>query len=128
MRFLFTKTLFLTDDEFLVGFPMSVSPPEMKISKHDEYRVVAATGVFGGLIPAEGQIIFYTERLEPKSDSAGKLSVGCIVREMQVEVHMSPTTFKSIAEWMSKHVKEFEEREKQQITPAKMDERPKQWV
>lgn len=108
---------------------MSVSPPEIKISKQPEYRIVAATGVFGGLVgPAEGRLIFYLDRLEPKSDTAGKLSLGSVNRELQVEVHVCPSTFKSIAEWMAKHVKEFEEREKQEIKPAKMDERPKQWV
>jgi hypothetical protein len=94
------------------------------MNKHSDYRVVAATGVFGGLNPIEGHIIFYTDRFEPTSDNSGKMSLGSINRELQVEIHLSPVAFKSISEWMTKQVKDFETREKQQIGTAKLGEPP----
>jgi len=94
------------------------------MNKHSDYRVVAATGVFGGLNTGEGQIIFYTDRLEPTSDNAGKMSLGSINRELQVEIHLSPAGFKSVAEWMMRHVTDFETREKQQIGTAKLGQPP----
>ena len=99
---------------------MSASPPQIRVNKHSDYRVVAATGVFGGLTPGEGQIIIYTDRLEPAPDSTGNMSLGSINRELQVELHFSPAGFKSVAEWMLKHVTDFETREKQQIGTTKL--------
>jgi len=103
---------------------MSTSPPQIRMSKHPEYRIVAASGVFGGLHPVGGQVIFYTDRFEPTSDSMGKLSLGSVNRELQVEIHVSPAVFKSIAEWMTNHVKDFETREKQLIGAAKLGQPP----
>ena len=103
---------------------MSTSPPQIKVNKHSDYRVVAATGVFGGLSLGEGQIIFYTDRLEPTPDNMGNMSVGSINRELQVEIHLSPAGFKSVAEWMMKHVTDFEAREKQQIGTARLGQPP----
>jgi len=123
-----TEAFFFCFIVCLCDFAMSQSPPEIKMNKSPDYRIVSATGVFGGVNPSGGRVIFFIDRFEPVSDRSGKLSLESINRELQVEVHLSPATFKTIAEWMTKHIKEFEEREKQQITPAKMDERPKQWV
>jgi hypothetical protein len=103
---------------------MAQSPPEFKITKHPEYRVVSATGMFGTLHPAEGQVIFYLDRLEPKSDTVGKLSLGSVNRELQAEVHMSPAVFKAVAEWMVRHVKDLEDKEKQQIGTVKLEQPP----
>jgi hypothetical protein len=69
-------------------------------------------------------MIFYTDRLEPKSDIAGNLSLGVVNREMQVEIHLSPATFKSIAEWMTAKVKDLEAQQKQEIAAVKMGQPP----
>jgi hypothetical protein len=105
---------------------MSQPPPEVKMSKNRDFRIISATGVFGGVNPVEGQMIFYADRLEPKSDRLGKLSLDYINRESQVEVHVPLAVFKSIAEWMMNHIKEYEQREKQQIKSVELDREQKQ--
>lgn len=120
----FTASLFPDLLPILPDLLMSQSPPEYKITKHPDYRAISATGLFGILIPTEGQVVFYTDRLEPKSDTVGTLSLGSVNRELQAEVHLSPATFKSIAEWMTQKVKEFEQQQKQQITSVKMEQAP----
>jgi len=117
---LLLESLFFSSICLFFDVLMAQSPPEFKITRNAEYRIVSATGVFGGLMPAEGQMIFYTDRLEPKSDTAGTLSLGVVNREMQAEIHLSPTTFKSIADWMTTKVKELEAQQKQQIAAVKM--------
>jgi len=121
---LFGESLFFSSIHLFFDVLMTQSPPEFKITKHAEYRVISATGVFGGLSPAGGQVIFYTDRLEPKSDTVGNLSLGSVNRELQVEVHLSPATYKSVADWMTRKVKEFEDRQKQEITTVKMEQPP----
>jgi hypothetical protein len=96
------------------------------MSKNRDFRIISATGVFGGVNPVEGQMIFYADRLEPKSDRLGKLSLDYINRESQVEVHVPLAVFKSIAEWMMNHIKEYEQREKQQIKSVELDREQKQ--
>jgi len=107
---------------YLWVFSLSESPPEFKMTRHPEYRVIAATGVIGVLSPAGGTIVFYIDRIEPKSDTMGKISLQSINRELQMELIMSPATFKAVADWMTLKVKEFEEQQKQQITSAKMEQ------
>jgi len=127
IRSLCLDTLFFFNWCLLVGIFMGQSPPklpEFKITKHAEYLAVSINGLFGGLFDAEGQLILYLDRFEPKTDATGKLSVEWINRELQVEVHLSPSTFKSIAEFMTKQVKQFEEKQKQQIAPVKMGQPP----
>ena len=80
-----------------------------------------ANGMFGDLNIAEGQIIFYLDRMEPKSDTIGNISLGSVNRELQAEVHLSPAVFKAMADWMTKQVVDFEAQQKQQIASVKMD-------
>jgi hypothetical protein len=85
--------------------------PDFEDTKSPDYKYVYATGVFGGLDPNDGRIIFFLDRLEPETmkEPVGKQKVKKVVRELQVEVHVSPSHWKSIAIWMSDHVKRFEE-------------------
>jgi hypothetical protein len=121
---LLLESLFFSSIRLFFDVLMAQPPPEFRITKHTEYRIISATGVFGGLSPSGGQVIFYTDRLEPKSDTVGNLSLGSVNRELQVEVHLSHATFKSIADWMTLKVKEFEDQQKQQIASVKMEQPP----
>ena len=73
--------------------------------KSPDYKYVYASGVFGGLTPNDARMIFYLDRLEPETlqDPPGRSRVGKIIRELQVEVHVSPTQFKTMAQWMMRH-------------------------
>jgi len=86
-------------------------PPDFEDVKSSDYKYVYATGVFGGLDPNDGRLIFYLDRLEPETvkDPPGSQKVKKIIRELQVEVHVSPGQFKSIARWMNEHIRRFED-------------------
>lgn len=88
-----------------------VIPPTFEDAKSEQYRHVFATGVFGGINPVDAQIIFFLDRPEPETVSTplpGSLKLKQIVRELQVEVHMTPTAFKTVADWMNKHIEQYE--------------------
>jgi hypothetical protein len=92
--------------------PRVVVPPKFEDVKSPNYMYVYATGVFGGLDPNGGRMIFFLDRIEPETvnePTPGAQKVKKVVRELQVEVHVSPTQFKSIALWMNRHVKQYEE-------------------
>ncbi|MBN2330676.1 MAG: hypothetical protein JXC85_02575 [Candidatus Aenigmarchaeota archaeon] len=86
----------------------------LEISQSQDYRAVYASGVFGGLDPHDGRIIFFLDRIMPKikSEPKGAMELEKINRELQVEVHMSPSQFASVAKWMTEHVRLFEKRMK----------------
>jgi len=88
-----------------------VVAPQFEDTKSEQYRYVFATGVFGGVNPVDAQIIFWLDRPEPETASTpqpGSLKLKKIVRELQVEVHMTPTAFKTLADWMNKHIEQYE--------------------
>jgi hypothetical protein len=88
-----------------------VVPPQFEDSKSEQYRYVFATGVFGGVNPNDGQMIFYLDRFKPETVNTPRLGaqkLKNIRREMQVEVHMTPAQFKAVAEWMKNHVEQYE--------------------
>jgi len=79
---------------------------KITITKSPDFKLLYANGVFGGLAPLEGRMIFYVDRLIPKivEDVPGQLTTGSVERELQVEVHMSPQQFVSISRWMQAHI------------------------
>jgi hypothetical protein len=89
----------------------AVIRPEFEDTKSPDYKYVYATGVFGGLNPNGGQMLFYLDRFVPETimEPLGGLKVKKIVRELQVEIHVSPTQFKTMANWMNEHIKHFEQ-------------------
>jgi hypothetical protein len=86
-------------------------PPQFKISKSQDYKSIFATGVFGGLNPNDGQIIFFLDRLMPQMirEQPGRQRLEYINRELQVEIHLSPSQFKNIARWMNQHIQIYEQ-------------------
>jgi hypothetical protein len=86
--------------------------PKMELSKHPDFRVVHVNAFFGGLNPMEGNIMFYTNILEPKikeGGTAGELEVDKVQMECQIDLRMSPLSFISLANWMNSNVKRMEE-------------------
>ena len=96
------------------------------ITKSSEFRLVYATGVFGGLSPLDGRLIFFVDRIVPKvqMDAPGQLKTGSVERELQVEVHMSPQEFISLYEWMKSHIDRLEKEgilSRKEEAPAKTE-------
>ena len=52
-----------------------------ELVKDDNYRTIYVNGVFGGLDPVEGRMIFYIDEIEPEMDenTPGKMKVKRIV-------------------------------------------------
>lgn len=102
--------------------------PDFEITKSPEYRAVYASGVFGGLDPNDARMIFWLDRLEPElvpRGSPGQTRVGRVNRELQVEIHVSPAQFKTIHQWMGRHIERHEKRFGEiQLGPEKTDENP----
>jgi hypothetical protein len=101
---------------------MSKRRVPIEIIESPNYRPVYASGVFGGLDPHDGRIVFFLDRIRPKmkSDPKGAMELDKVNRELQVEIHMSPSQFASVAKWMIEHVQQFEKRVK---TGDKKEER-----
>lgn len=103
------------------------SPPPFRISESEDYKYVYATGGFGNMTPNDCLIIFYLDRLNPEivpGGSPGEMRPREVNRELQVEVHMTPTQFRSIAEWMSDHVDKYEERFGEIQEPPEEEDNP----
>lgn len=84
--------------------------PDFEIKDSENFKIVYATGAFGGVDPHDGKIILYVDRLKtkPVRGQPGKEEIDKVIRERQVEIHMSPATWKSIAGWMTKHIQKME--------------------
>jgi hypothetical protein len=89
---------------------MSRVIPEFEIKDSEVFKILYATGVFGGLAPNDGRMVLYIDlmKTKPIRGQPGQEEIDKIVRERQVEIHMSPATWKSIARWMAGHVEQLE--------------------
>ncbi len=84
--------------------------PEFEIKDSENFKIIYSTGVFGGLAPNDGRMVLYIDLLKtkPVRGEPGKEELDKIVREREVEIHLSPATWKSIAKWMTAHVEQLE--------------------
>ena len=84
--------------------------PEFEIKDSDNFKVIYTMGVFGGLAPNDGRLVLYIDLLKTKpiTGEPGKEEIDKVIRERQIEIHMSPATWKSVARWMTAHVENLE--------------------
>jgi len=87
---------------------INMSMPRFETKRAADYKVIHVSGVVGGINPNEGTIIVFIDKLIPKTNPDGTMIIDTIERELVVELKMSPLQFKSIAEWMQMHIKEYE--------------------
>jgi len=87
------------------------SVPALKITKSPDFKMCYSTGIFGGLSPLEGRMLFFVDRLVPKivDGTMGQMATESVEREFQVEIHMSPEVFISTYKWMESHIKRMKE-------------------
>lgn len=92
---------------------VNVSEVKFEDAESPNYRYVYATGAFGGLVPNDARIIFYLDRLVPKTiregEKTGQQETEKVIRERQVEVHLSPQEFVSLWLWMSERLKTYKD-------------------
>ena len=100
--------------------------PDYEITKAEDYKLVYSTGMFGGLDPNDARLIFYCDRVEPEMDSnrPGGMRTRVVHRELQVEVHMSPLQFKTVAKFMTDRINRLEKRFGELVAPEEEDETP----
>jgi hypothetical protein len=84
---------------------------ELVITRSPDFKLVYASGVFGGLNPLEARMTFFVDRVMPSVDAStpSQMKTGVVERELQVEIHMSPQQFVSIYHWMQDHIKRLEQ-------------------
>lgn len=84
--------------------------PKYELKKDPNYKSVYTTGAYGGLDIRDGHILFYADQIEPEIDEkSGKMKVGKVVRNLIVDIRMTPAEFMSLANWINQHVKRYEE-------------------
>ncbi len=84
--------------------------PRFETKESEGYKTVHATGAIGTLNPGEGSIIFFVDRIVPSTNPDGTMSVEKIVRELLIEIKLSPLQFKALANMMIAKVREYEQR------------------
>jgi len=85
--------------------------PKIVYDDPDELPEIFVTGVFGGVSPLGATIIPYVE--DPVFESAGftpELRISEVKRTPKVRIRMTPVAFKSMAQWMTKRLEQYEER------------------
>jgi len=82
--------------------------PRIETKKADNYRVIHSTGALGVLNPNEGSLIFFIDKIIPRTNPDGSMTIDSIERELLIEIKMSPLQFKALAYYMMNRVKEFE--------------------
>jgi len=85
-----------------------MSIPRFETKKSPEYKVIHVSGAIVGLNPNEGTIIIFQDKIIPKTNPDGSMAIETIEREILAELKMSPVQFKSLAQIMDIHIKEFE--------------------
>ena len=86
--------------------------PKFTLSTSSDYKDFFSSGVLGGMSPADCRIIFFVDRLQPEMvpERAGRMRISNLKRELLAEVHMTPVQFKTMANWMNRHIQQYERR------------------
>ena len=92
---------------------------EVKFEKSPDFKIVPATGAWGGPTP-QGELLcnFYVEYTEipesikleitdGSSEEIGKITTDVLVRELQVGIVMRPDIAKSIGEWLIRNAEQI---------------------
>ena len=88
----------------------SLPLPRFETKRASDYKVVHATGALGVLNPGEGSLIFFVDRVIPKTNPDGSMTIDMIERELLIEIKMSPVQFKALTMFMMNRIKEYENR------------------
>ncbi|MHA2394958.1 MAG: DUF3467 domain-containing protein [Promethearchaeota archaeon] len=84
--------------------------PTIKITKNDEFRELFASGVFGGMNPNKCSMVFFNDKPQLNIVKANQFDVSEVKRELLTEIIVTPVQFKSIAKWMARNIKAYENR------------------
>jgi len=88
-------------------------PPKIEVEKDPQYKTIIVSGVFGGHRPGFFEAVIYTdeivadEALKSIPPDARKIYVKRVIK---CRLLMDPFQAKSFAEWLMRHVKEYEKK------------------
>ena len=100
--------------------------PEIRVEKHKDYRTIIVNGVYGGHRPGFFEAIIYTDEIEadealstiPPSSEKVKIR-----RVLQCRLVMDPVQAKSIQQWLTRHIEEYEKKFGKIPLPEKVPEK-----
>ena len=95
-------------------------PPKITIEKHEGYRTIFQSGVFGGHRPGFFEWVVYTDEMiadEALSTLPPDPNKVYIKRTLQCRIIVTPEQAKSMAEWLNNHIREYEKKFGKIITP-----------
>jgi len=103
-------------------------PPKVVLGRHDGYRTIIESGVFGGHRLGFFEWIVYTD--EMVADDAlgtippdpGKVQ---IKRTLQCILVLTATEAKGLAEWLNDHITEYEMQFGKIVTPKEIQQKGK---
>lgn len=90
-----------------------MSLPKVETQKDPNYRTILTSGVFGGHRAGYFEAIIYTEELiADDALETAKISSdrAFIRRTQQCRLVMDPFQAKSFAEWLNRHIQEYEKK------------------
>jgi len=83
----------------------------LELQDNENFRIIYATNVFGGLNSVnDGRLVFSVDTFRTKVSAEGNEEASTLVREHLIEIHLSPSTWKSITGWMSQHISNYEKK------------------
>ncbi len=85
-------------------------------SKDRDYQVFHIDGVYGGLDPEKGSLVFFVDIPKVQVNNDGSMDSDTIERQFLFEVRMTPAIFIGMAKWMKEnadyYIKWIEEQKK----------------
>ena len=88
-----------------------MSAPKIIVEKHEGYRTIIESGVFGGHRPGFFEWIMYSDEMvadEALATIPPDASKSHIKRTLQFRVVAAPIDAKNFAQWLNGHIAEYE--------------------
>ncbi|RLG72183.1 MAG: hypothetical protein DRO11_02820 [Methanobacteriota archaeon] len=83
--------------------------PRLVVEKSPDYKTIFVGGVYGGHRPDHFEVLVHSTELEPETTLQGPHQKPTYKHVFHVRLVMTPLQAKSIAEWLMRHVREYEE-------------------
>lgn len=85
--------------------------PSISVEKHPDFKTIIVSGMFGGHRPGYVEAVAYTDELVAddalKSIKPDSTKIA-IKRTLQCRLYFDPATAKSVAQWLNKHILDYE--------------------
>lgn len=86
-------------------------PPKIVVRRHEEYRTIFESGIYGGGRPGYIEYVIYTDEMAPDealSTLPPDPAKTQISRTIQCLVRLTPFEAKGLAEWLNRHLAQYE--------------------